>query len=141
EVGRDAEVLAREGVAATAGFGHGKAAGAASPRPIGGTLDAQPTERVFGIRLALQDVHGISDAEIRSIMQARADRPFRDVGDFLRRTTVSRPVSEALAHAGAFDRLATQPTDTNRRAHLYAAMTTAPEREGDQLTLADAAAP
>jgi error-prone DNA polymerase len=96
---------------------------------------------VFGIRLALQDVHGISDAEIRSILQARADRPFRDVGDFLRRTIVSRPVTEALAHAGAFDRLATQPTDANRRTHLYAAMTTAPEREGDQLTLADAAAP
>ena len=29
----------------------------------------------------------------------------------------------------------------NRRNHLYAAMTTASEREGDQLTLADAAAP
>ena len=111
---------------------------AASPRPAG-------VQR-FGIRLALQDVHGISDAEIRSIMQARADRPFRDVGDFLRRTTCSRPVTEALAHAGAFDRLrAEQPTGQgagqNRRTHLYAAMTTAPEREGDQLTLADAAAP
>jgi error-prone DNA polymerase len=98
---------------------------------------------VFGIRLALQDVHGISDAEIRSIMQGRADHPFRDVGDFLRRTTVSRPVTEALAHAGAFDRLREHDVRTgeNRRTHLYAAMTTAPEREGDQLTLADAAAP
>ena len=65
----------------------------------------ETADGVFGIRLALQDVHGISDAEIRSIMQGRADRPFRDVGDFLRRTTVSRPVTEALAHAGAFDRL------------------------------------
>ena len=36
-------------------------------------------------RLALKDVHGISDAEIRSILQARAERPFRDVGDFMRR--------------------------------------------------------
>jgi len=94
----------------------------------------------FGIRLALQDVHGISDAEVRSILRARAERPFRDVGDFLRRTTVSRPVTEALAHAGAFDRLREQE-DANRRNHLYAAMTTAPEREGDQLTLADAAVP
>jgi error-prone DNA polymerase len=108
----------------------------------------ETADGVFGIRLALQDVHGISDAEIRSIMQGRGDRPYRDVGDFLRRTTVSRPVTEALAHAGAFDRLT--PTVTplaggtagqNRRTHLYAAMTTAPEREGDQLTLADAAAP
>ena len=105
----------------------------------------ETADGVFGIRLALQDVHGISDAEIRSIMQGRAERPFRDVGDFLRRTTVSRPVTEALAHAGAFDRLATQPSGQragqNRRTHLYAAMTTAPEREGDQLTLADAVAP
>jgi error-prone DNA polymerase len=105
----------------------------------------ETADGVFGIRLALQDVHGISDAEVRSIMQGRADRPFRDVGDFLRRTTCSRPVTEALAHAGAFDRLATQPNSRragqNRRTHLYAAMTTAPEREGDQLTLADAAAP
>ena len=74
----------------------------------------ETADGVFGIRLALQDVHGISDAEIRSIMQGRADRPFRDVGDFLRRTTVSRPVTEALAHAGAFDRLARRATHTRR---------------------------
>jgi error-prone DNA polymerase len=86
---------------------------------------------VFGIRLGLQDVHGISDAEIRSILEARADRPFRDMGDVLRRTTVSRPVTEALAHAGAFDLL----EGGNRRTHLYVAMTAAPEREGDQLAL------
>ena len=84
-----------------------------------------------GIRLALADVHGISDAEIRSILEARAERPFRDVGDFLRRTRVSRPVTEALAHAGAFDAL---PGGT-RRDRLYATMTLAPQREGDQLAL------
>jgi error-prone DNA polymerase len=85
----------------------------------------------YGIRLALQDVHGISTAEIRSILGARADRPFEDVGDFLRRTTVSRPVVEALAHAGAFDPIGRG----TRRDRLYAAMTTAPQREGDQLVL------
>jgi error-prone DNA polymerase len=92
----------------------------------------------FGIRLALQDVHGISDAEIRSIQEGRAERPFRDVGDFLRRSTVSRPVTEALAHAGAFDSL---PSATNRRGHLFDAITLDAPREGDQLTLADANAP
>jgi error-prone DNA polymerase len=92
----------------------------------------------FGIRLALQDVHGISDAEIRSIQEGRADRPFRDVGDFLRRTTVSRPVTQALAHAGGFDAL---PSATNRRGHLFDAITVDAPREGDQLTLADANAP
>ena len=97
----------------------------------------------FGIRLALQDVHGISEAEIRSILVARAERPFRDVGDFLRRTTVARPVAEALAHAGAFD----DPTRAdpapakNRRGHLYDAITVEAPREGDQMVLTEALAP
>jgi error-prone DNA polymerase len=85
----------------------------------------------YGIRLALKDVHGISDAEVRSIQETRAERPFRDVGDFLRRTNVSRPVVEALAHAGAFDAL---PAGT-RRDRLYEAMVSDPQREGDQLAL------
>ena len=85
----------------------------------------------FGIRLGLQDVAGIAGADIRSILQGRADRPFVDVGDFLRRTTVPRPITEGLAHAGAFDRL----PGGNRRAHLVRAMTTEAAREGDQLTL------
>ena len=88
---------------------------------------------IYGIRLALQDVHGISDAEIRSIMQVRAERAFGDVGDFMRRTTVARPVVEAIAHAGGFDALGGK-----RRTHLYAAMTTEAAREGDQLSLTDA---
>ena len=71
--------------------------------------------------------------------RARAERPFRDVGDFLRRTTVSRPVTEALAHAGAFDRLRADDPPARSRPeppdHLYEAITTRPEREGDQLTL------
>ena len=94
-------------------------------------------EGAFGIRLGLQDVAGIADAEIRSIMQARADRAFADVGDVLRRTVVSRPVVEALAHAGAFDRL----PGGNRRTRLYQAMTTEAAREGDQLTLGAAEEP
>ncbi|HET9673059.1 MAG TPA: DNA polymerase III subunit alpha, partial [Actinomycetota bacterium] len=86
----------------------------------------------FGIRLALQDVHGISDAEVRSILIARTARPFASVEDFLRRTTVSRPIVEALAHAGAFDAL---PVPRNRRGHLFDAITTEAQREGDQLRL------
>jgi error-prone DNA polymerase len=86
----------------------------------------------WGIRLGLQDVYGISDAEVRSILMARAEEPFTSVEDFLRRTTVARPVVEALAHAGAFDRL---PQPTNRRGHLYVAITSDAEREGDQLRL------
>jgi error-prone DNA polymerase len=100
-------------------------------------VDGHPEHR-FGIRLALQDVRGISDAEIRSIQESRADRPFRDVGDFLRRTSVARPVAEALVHAGGFDTLA---DGRNRRGRLYEAITLEAPREGDQLRLADASAP
>jgi error-prone DNA polymerase len=92
----------------------------------------ETTDGEYGIRLGLQDVHGIADAEIRSIMVARAERPFTSVEDFLRRTTVARPIVEALAHAGAFDTL---PQPTNRRGHLFDAITTDAEREGDQLRL------
>jgi error-prone DNA polymerase len=96
--------------------------------------DPEPTSApaIYGIRLALQDVQGISDAEIRSIQQARAERSFSDVGDFLRRSVVARPVAEALAHAGAFDALT---TGTARRSHLFDAITVEAPREGDQLTL------
>jgi error-prone DNA polymerase len=93
-------------------------------------LGSTPRAPTYGIRLALQDVHGISAAEIASILRARAERTFEDVGDFIRRTEVSRPVVEALAHAGAFDRI----DSGTRRDRLYAAMTTATDRAGDQLT-------
>lgn len=87
----------------------------------------------YGIRLALNDVHGISDAEIRSILETRADRPFRDLADFTRRTRVSQPVTEALAHAGAFDAL--DPGVRTRRDRLFEAITVEPQHEGEQLTL------
>ncbi|MGH2555075.1 MAG: DNA polymerase III subunit alpha [Actinomycetota bacterium] len=87
----------------------------------------------FGIRLALKSVMGISDAEIRSILEARADRAFTDVGDVLRRTCLTRPVAEALAHAGAFDRLLGAPG--SRRDRLYVAMVADAPRDGDQMVL------
>jgi error-prone DNA polymerase len=88
-----------------------------------------------GIRLALKDVAGISDAEIRSILEARAERPFTGVGDVLRRTDLSRPVAEALAHAGAFDRLPEGPDGSSRRDRLFLAMVADAPREGEQATL------
>jgi error-prone DNA polymerase len=103
---------------------------------------------VFGIRIGLQDVHGMSDAEIASVLE---HRPFRSVADFLRRAAVSRPVVEALAHAGAFDALDDAPRPSTgaaveamdasggrrptRRDRLFVAMTADPEREGQQLAL------
>jgi error-prone DNA polymerase len=100
---------------------------------LGQDLPAPPDPQRFGIRIGLQDVHGISDAEVASIL---AHRPFTSVGDFLRRANVSRPVVEALTHAGAFDALhdekASRPT---RRDRLFIAMTADSEREGQQLAL------
>jgi len=103
----------------------------ASPAEPGPAATSVTSPRRYGIRLALKDVHGIGDAEITSILQARSVKPFTDVGDFLRRTTVSRPVVEALAHAGAFDGLGRG----SRRDRLYTAMTADPEREGEQMAL------
>ncbi len=101
-----------------------------SEGPDEGPDEVPVVDVTYGIRLGLQDVHGISDSEVRSILQARADRAFEGVDDFLRRTAVSRPVVEALAHAGGFDGVG-----GNRRAHLYDAITTEAAREGDQLSL------
>ena len=86
-----------------------------------------------GIRLALQDVHGISEAEIASIERARETKPFASVDDFMRRATVARPVVEALTHAGAFEAVR-RPRGT-RRDRLFTAMTTDAPREGQQLAL------
>jgi len=54
----------------------------------------------FGIRLALQDVAGIDDRQIDSLL---VERPFTSVTDLRRRAALSAPVAEALTHAGALD--------------------------------------
>ncbi|HEX2069888.1 MAG TPA: OB-fold nucleic acid binding domain-containing protein, partial [Actinomycetota bacterium] len=100
------------------------------------TVEVIAPEGRFGIRIGFKDVHGISDPEIHSILHARAEKPFADVGDVLRRTNLSRPVAEALAHAGAFDRL----PGGSRRDRLFEAMVTDAPREGEQATLPIAAA-
>src|SRR6266542_1189112 len=88
----------------------------------------------YGIRLGLQDVHGISDSEIGSIQRARADRPFTSVGDVLRRTSLTRPVAEAMAHAGGFDRLPGHGGES-RRDRLFVAMVADAPAEGEQASL------
>lgn len=60
-----------------------------------------------GIRIALSQVNGISDAEISSILAARHPTPstryFTSFADFCRRTRCSRPTLENLINCGAFD--------------------------------------
>ena len=53
-----------------------------------------------GIRVALSEVRGINDAEIAAIADRR---PYASLTDFWRRARVSRPTTERLVLAGAFD--------------------------------------
>lgn len=60
------------------------------------------------IRYALAAIKGVGEHAVASIVEARADRPFRDLGDFARRINprlVNRRALEALIAAGALDEL------------------------------------
>jgi error-prone DNA polymerase len=80
-----------------------------------------PDGRAYGIRLALDDVKGISDAEVARTL---AGRPFCSLADFWHRAQVSRPVVERLVVAGAFD-------------SLYGLGSTLPVRRRDRVTRRD----
>ena len=54
----------------------------------------------YGIRLALAEVKGISEAEVDRIVAAR---PYHSLTDFWHRARVSRPIVERLVLAGGFD--------------------------------------
>ncbi|MGW2818170.1 DNA polymerase III subunit alpha [Streptomyces sp. NPDC001415] len=54
----------------------------------------------WGVRLALADVHGISEAESGRI---EAGRPYASLRDFWQRARPGRPVAERLARIGALD--------------------------------------
>lgn len=55
---------------------------------------------VWGLRLALCDVHGMSEAEARRI---EAGQPYHSLQDLWQRARPSRPVAERLARVGALD--------------------------------------
>jgi error-prone DNA polymerase len=54
----------------------------------------------YGIRLALSEVKGVSEAEVERIVAAR---PYHSLTDFWHRARVSRPIVERLVLAGGFD--------------------------------------
>jgi error-prone DNA polymerase len=62
--------------------------------------DGWPDGRDYGIRLALAEVKGISEAEVNRIVAAR---PYHSLTDFWHRARVSRPIVERLVLAGGFD--------------------------------------
>ncbi|MBM6404014.1 DNA polymerase III subunit alpha [Phycicoccus sp. CSK15P-2] len=92
------------GVAGTGGEALSGAADDAAPE--GADPDAVPgwkrDPQPYGIRLSLADVKGISAAEVARTV---AGQPYSDLGDFWTRARVSRPVTERLVLAGAFDSL------------------------------------
>ncbi|GAA3025003.1 DNA polymerase III subunit alpha [Streptomyces glomeratus] len=61
----------------------------------------------WGLRLALRDVHGISEGEAKRI---EAGQPYSSLLDFWERARPSRPVAQRLAQVGALD-----PFGANRR--------------------------
>ncbi|MFF3913463.1 DNA polymerase III subunit alpha [Streptomyces sp. NPDC001852] len=55
---------------------------------------------VWGLRLALSDVHGISEAEAKRIADGQ---PYSSLVDFWERARPSRPLAQRLAQVGALD--------------------------------------
>lgn len=58
------------------------------------------------IRMGLQSIKGIGNQAVQEIIQARKDRPFKNLFDFCLRVTpkiVNRATMESLIRAGAFD--------------------------------------
>jgi error-prone DNA polymerase len=57
----------------------------------------------YAVRIGLQDVAGITEAEITSLLE---ERPFVSLGDLRTRGGLSRPTATSLVHAGAIDQVA-----------------------------------
>jgi len=87
------------------------------PRPAPGLPDG----RAYGIRIGLDEVKGINEAEVARIV---AGRPYASLSDFWHRAGPSRPVAERLVVAGAFD-------------SLYGLGSTVPGRRRGQVTRRD----
>ncbi|MDQ3646767.1 MAG: DNA polymerase III subunit alpha, partial [Actinomycetota bacterium] len=63
----------------------------------------EPAGERLGIRMALSEVRDMSAGEIDSLLKARRAGPFSSLEDLWRRSGLSRPVLENLAHLGALD--------------------------------------
>ncbi|MCA6095073.1 DNA polymerase III subunit alpha [Streptomyces sp. SCA3-4] len=61
------------------------------------------SDDVWGLRLALSEVHGISRAEAQRIVTGRLQGPYTSLQDLWRRARPGRPVAERLARVGALD--------------------------------------
>ncbi|MGP2437431.1 DNA polymerase III subunit alpha [Streptomyces sp. JW3] len=85
---------------------------------------------VWGLRLALSDVHGISEAEAERIA---AGQPYASLLDFWERARPSRPLAGRLAQVGALDAFGANRRDL--QLHLTELHRGARGGRGDQLPL------
>ncbi|MBI5850538.1 MAG: error-prone DNA polymerase [Planctomycetes bacterium] len=72
---------------------------------------ATPGESLQPLRMGLCWIKGLGEADLRAILDARAERPFADLSDFVRRTNLEVRKLEALATAGALSGLAASRRD------------------------------
>ncbi|WP_306190836.1 DNA polymerase III subunit alpha [Streptomyces sp. MK5] len=86
---------------------------------------------VWGLRLALSDVHGISEAEAARIADGQ---PYASLLDFWERARPSRPIAGRLAQVGALDAFGANRRDL--QLHLTELHRGARGRGGGQLPLA-----
>ncbi|MFH9818816.1 DNA polymerase III subunit alpha [Streptomyces sp. NPDC017230] len=86
--------------------------------------------RVWGLRLALCDVHGISEAEAERIA---GGQPYASLLDFWERARPSRPLAGRLAQVGALDAFGANRRDL--QLHLTELHRGARAGRGDQLPL------
>ncbi|MER5775348.1 DNA polymerase III subunit alpha [Streptomyces sp. NPDC002039] len=91
------------------------------------------SEEVWGLRLALADVHGIGEAEAARI---EAGQPYASLRDFWDRAHPGRPVAERLAQVGALDAFGANRRDLLLHlTELHGAQRAAGARANTQLPL------
>ncbi|MER5213387.1 DNA polymerase III subunit alpha [Streptomyces sp. NPDC002838] len=86
--------------------------------------------KLWGLRLALSDVHGISEAEAARIADGQ---PYASLLDFWERARPSRPLAQRLAQVGALDSFGANRRDL--QLHLTELHRGARGGRGDQLPL------
>jgi error-prone DNA polymerase len=74
-------------------------------------ITSNPAERAIAVRLALNEIQGVSEAELDRIV---GQQPFESINDFYYRAKPSRRTLERLALIGALDDLARASGDFNR---------------------------
>ncbi|MBT1096263.1 DNA polymerase III subunit alpha [Streptomyces sp. Tu102] len=93
--------------------------------------ESKSSGKVWGLRLALSDVHGISEAEAARVADGQ---PYASLLDFWERARPSRPLAQRLAQVGALDAFGANRRDL--QLHLTELHRGARSGGGGQLPLA-----